>query len=43
MWKCKKCKNVSEGSIYATDGYCEVCKDYHLLERYDPLYEEAEK
>ena len=37
MWKCKKCGKISEGSNYATNGYCKVCKEIHLLERYDPL------
>ena len=37
MWKCSKCQTITKGSIYATDGYCKICKEYHLLGRYDPL------
>lgn len=43
MWKCHKCKTVTERSIYVGDGYCEVCDAYHMLERYDPLNEEVEE
>ena len=36
-WKCKKCGKIYKKSIYVGDGYCKKCKEYHLLERYDPL------
>jgi len=45
MWKCKKCSHIiteGRGSIHVTNGYCPECKEYAVLERYDPLNEEPE-
>ncbi len=45
MWKCKKCGYVvseKSASIHVRDGNCPKCKEFHLLERYDPLNEEKE-
>lgn len=42
MWRCKKCGDITQGSVYAKDGYCGICDEYFLLERYDPLYDKEE-
>jgi hypothetical protein len=38
-WKCKKCQTISKGSTFASTGYCKVCREHGLLERYDSLQE----
>lgn len=39
MWKCKKCKRIYDNKGIGTShmGYCDDCKEYGLLIRYDPL------
>ncbi len=40
MWICKKCGyKPKEHPINPTDGYCPECKQYHMLIRFDPLYD----
>ena len=43
MWKCKKCKEITKGSIYVSTGFCENCNEHNLLERYDSLNDDEVK
>jgi uncharacterized cysteine cluster protein YcgN (CxxCxxCC family) len=37
IWKCSKCKKVIAGPLYISDGYCDFCNEYNVLEKYNPL------
>lgn len=43
MWKCKKCGNIESGGKFVRDGYCSLCDEYFLMERYDPFLEKTKE
>ena len=44
MWKCRKCGYIiKDGSLHVGEGFCPKCKEYFILERFDPLFSEDDK